>query len=93
MIRSFGSKDAERIWHEQYVKLVDRTVQRAALRKLELLHAAKSVEELRVPPGNRLERLVGDRGGQHSIRVNAQWRLFFVWREGGADNVELLGYH
>ena len=93
MIRSFGSKDAERIWHEQYVERVDRTVQRATLRKLELIHAAKDVEDLRVPPGNRLERLVGDRRGQHSIRVNAQWRLCFVWREGGADNVELVDYH
>ena len=93
MIRSFGGKDTERIWHEQYVKRVDRTVQRATLRKLELIHAAKDVEDLRVPPGNRPERLVGDRRGQHSIRVNAQWRLCFVWREGGADNVELVDYH
>ncbi|MCX0276160.1 type II toxin-antitoxin system RelE/ParE family toxin [Brevibacterium sp. CS2] len=93
MIRSFGSKDTERIWHEQYVKRVDRTVQRATLRKLELIHAAKDVEDLRVPPGNRLERLVGDRRGQHSIRVNAQWRLCFAWRDGGADNVELVDYH
>ena len=93
MIRSFGSKDTERIWQEQYVKRVDRTVQRATLRKLELIHAAKDVEDLRVPPGNRLERLVGDRRGQHSIRVNAQGRLCFVWREGGADNVELVDHH
>ena len=93
MIRSFGSKDTERIWHEQYVKRVNRSVQRATLRKLELIHAARDVEDLRVPPGNRLERLVGDRRGQHSIRVNAQWRLCFVWREGGADNVELVDYH
>lgn len=93
MIRSFGSKDTERIWHEQYVKRVDRTVQRATLRKLELIHAAKDVEDLRIPPGNRLERLVGDRRGQHSIRVNAQWRLCFVWRDGGADSVELVDYH
>ncbi|MGO2036318.1 MAG: type II toxin-antitoxin system RelE/ParE family toxin [Brevibacterium sp.] len=93
MIRTFGSKDTERIWHEQYVKRVDRTVQRAALRKLEMLHAAKDVEDLMTPPGNRLERLVGDRRGQHSIRVNAQWRICFVWREGGADDVELVDYH
>ena len=93
MIRSFGSKDTERIWHEQYVKRVDRAVQRAALRKLELIHAAKDVEDLRIPPVNRLERLVGDRRGQHSIRVNAQWRLCFVWRDGGADDVELVDYH
>ena len=93
MIRSFGSKDTERIWHEQYVKRVDRTVQRAALRKLELIHAAKGIEDLRVPPGNRLERLAGDRRGQHSIRVNAQWRLCFVWIDGGAEDVELVDYH
>lgn len=67
MIRSFGSKDTERIWHEQYVKRIDRTVQRTTLRKLELIHAAKDVDDLRIPPGNRLERLVGDRRGQHSI--------------------------
>ena len=93
MIRSFGSKDTERIWHEEYVKRVDRTVQRATLRKLELIHAAKDVEDLRVPTGNGLERLVGDRRGQHSIRVNAQWRLCFVWRNGGAEDVELVDYH
>lgn len=93
MIRSFGSKDIERIWHAQYVKRVDRTVQRATLRKLELIHAAKDVEDMRIPPGNRLERLVGDRRGQHSTRVNAQWRLCFVWRDGGANNVELVDDH
>ena len=93
MIRSFGSKDTERIWHGQYVKGVDRTLQRGALRKLELIHAARDVEDLRIPPGNRLEQLVGDRRGQHSIRVNAQWRICFIWREGGADDVELVDYH
>ena len=93
MIRSFGSKDTERIWREQYVKRVDRGVQRAALRKLELIHAAKDVEDLRIPPGNRLEQLTGDRRGQHSIRVNSQWRICFVWRDGGGDNVELADYH
>ncbi len=93
MIRSFGNKDTERIWHEQYVKRVDRVVQRATLRKLELVHAAKDVEDLRIPPGNRLEPLVGDRRGQHSIRVNAQWRICFVWRDGGAEDVELVDYH
>lgn len=93
MIRSFGSKDTDRIWHEQYVHGVDRKVQRAALRKLELIHAAKTVEDLRIPPGNRLERLLGDRRGQYSIRVNVQWRICFVWRDGGADDVELVDYH
>ena len=92
MIRSFGSKNTEQIWHEQYVKGVDRVVQRATLRKLELIHAAKGLEDLRLPPGNRLERLVGDRRRQHSIRVNAQWRICFVWRDGGAEDVELVDY-
>lgn len=93
MIRSFGSKETERIWHEQCVKRIVRRLQRAALRKLELIHAANDVKDLRIPPGNRLERLVGDRCGQHSIRVNAQWRICFVCREGGADDVELVDYH
>ena len=93
MIRSFGSKDTERIWREQYVKGIDRNVQRTALRKMELLHAAHNVEDLRVPPGNRLERLVGDRRGQYSIRVNDQWRICFMWRDAGADNVELVDSH
>lgn len=93
MIRSFGSKDTERIWHEQYVKRIDRTLQRAALRKLELIHAAKDVEDLWIPPGDRLEQLTGNLSGQHSIRVNAQWRLCFAWRDGGADDVELVDYH
>ncbi|GAA1201817.1 type II toxin-antitoxin system RelE/ParE family toxin [Brevibacterium paucivorans] len=93
MIRSFGNKNTERIWHGQYVKRINRSVQRAVLRKLELIHAAKNLADLRIPPGNRLERLVGDRLGQYSIRVNAQWRLCFIWREGGVENVELVDYH
>ncbi|WP_257477769.1 type II toxin-antitoxin system RelE/ParE family toxin [Acidipropionibacterium jensenii] len=93
MIRSFGSKDTERIWREQYVKRVNRRVQRATLRKLELMHAARDVEDLRVPPGNWLERLSGDRRGPHNLRVNAQWRLCFGWSDGGAEDVELVDYH
>lgn len=93
MIRSFGNKDTERIWNERYVIGVDRLVQRATLRKLEQIHAAEDLADLRVPPGNRLERLVGDRRDQYSIRVNSQWRICFVWREGGADDVELVDYH
>lgn len=93
MIRSFGNRETERIWDEQFVKAIDRKVQRATLRKLELIHAAVVVEDLRIPPGNRLERLKGDRKGRHSIRVNDQWRICFVWKDGGADNVELIDYH
>ncbi|WP_083874189.1 type II toxin-antitoxin system RelE/ParE family toxin [Paeniglutamicibacter gangotriensis] len=72
MIRSFGNRNTERIWHAQYVKRIDRTVQRTAPRKLELIHAAKDVEDLRIPPGIHVERLAGDRRGRHSIRVNLQ---------------------
>ena len=93
MIRSFADKGTQRVWHEEYVRSLDKSLQRAVLRKLELLHAAADVEDLRIPPGNRLERLPGDRRGQHSIRGNAQWRLCFTWHEGGADDVELVDYH
>ncbi|WP_300917239.1 type II toxin-antitoxin system RelE/ParE family toxin [Corynebacterium stationis] len=93
MIRNFGDKNTERIWQENYVKSIDRKAQRATMRKLELIHAAQNIEDLRIPPGNRLERLVGDRRGQHSIRVNAQWRICFVWKDGGAEDVELVDYH
>lgn len=93
MIRSFADKATQRVWREEYVRVLDRSLQRAVLRKLELLHAAADVEDLRIPPGNRLGRLTGDRRGQYSIRVNAQWRLCFTWHEGGADDVELVDYH
>lgn len=75
------------------MKSLDRRIQRAVLRKLELIHAAADVEDLRIPPGNRLEQLKGDRKGQHSVRVNDQWRICFVWRDGGAHDVELVDYH
>jgi proteic killer suppression protein len=93
VIRSFGSKDTERIWNQQFVKSIDHKVQRASLRKLELIHAAAAVKDLRIPPGNRLERLKGDRLGQYSIRVNDQWRICFVWKDGGAEDAELVDYH
>jgi proteic killer suppression protein len=93
VISSTGSKLIERIGDQQLVKGFDRIVQRAALRKLELVNAAVDVEDLRIPPGNRLERLAGDRRGQHSIWVNDQWRICFIWREGGAEDVELVDYH
>jgi len=68
-------------------------VQRVALRKLRMLDAAESLDDLRVPPGNRLERLRGDRQGQHSIRINDQWRICFRWRGGDAHDVEIVDYH
>lgn len=93
MIRSFSDRTAERIWAEQFVKTMDPRLQRTALRKLEVLHAAVEVEDLRIPPGNRLEMLRGDRAGKYSIRVNDQWRICFRWKDGGADDVELIDYH
>lgn len=71
----------------------DAGVLRSAQRKLVMLHAAATLEDLRVPPGNRLEALSGDRAGQHSIRVNQQWRVCFVWRDGHAYDVEVVDYH
>ena len=93
MIRSFVDKATEIVWNEQYVRLLDRRLQRAAMRKLEQLYTARYLKDLRVPSGNRLERLSGDRRGQYSIRVNAQWRICFAWRQGGAEDVEPVDYH
>jgi proteic killer suppression protein len=72
---------------------MDPGVQRAALRKLRLLHNAASLNDLRVPPGNRLEALKGNRAGQHSIRINDQWRIVFSWTDGHAHEVEIVDYH
>lgn len=93
MIRSFGDRDTERLWNEERVRSHDPRILRTALRKLEQLHAAHTLDDLRVPPGNRLEAMRGDRRGQHSIRINDQWRLCFMWKDGGADDVELVDYH
>lgn len=93
MIRSFGDRDTERLWNEERAGSYDPRILRTGLRKLEQLHAAKVLEDLRIPPGNRLEALKGDRRGQHSIRVNDQWRICFTWKDGGADDVELVDCH
>lgn len=93
MIRSFGDRDTERLFHRHPVRKWGTDVQRAGLRKLRMLDAATTVDDLRVPPGNRLEKLVGDRAGQWSIRVNDQWRVCFAWRDGDAYNVQLVDYH
>jgi len=93
VIRSFGDRDTERLWNEERVPSYHPRILRTALRKLEQLHAAKVLDDLRIPPGNRLEALKGDRRGQHSIRINEQRRICFVWKDGGADDVELVDYH
>ena len=93
MIRSFKGKAAEQVFGRSRHKGLSPDIQRAAYRKLLILDAAESLDDLRVPPGNRLERLGGDRAGQHSIRVNQQWRICFRWRSGNAHDVELVDYH
>lgn len=93
MIRSFGDRDTERLWHRERVKAYDARILRVALRKLAILDAAATLDDLRVPPGNRLEQLRGDRRGQHSIRINDQWRICFVWKDGGAEGVQVVDYH
>ena len=93
MIKSFRNRDAERVFGRQRVRRWPSGVLRAALRKLLILDAAESLADLRVPPGNRLERLRGSREGQHSIRINDQWRICFSWRSGDAYDVEIVDYH
>jgi len=93
VIRSFRSADAERIWRGDAVRRFPHGLQRIARRKLRMLNNAQSLTDLRVPPGNRLERLRGDRRGQFSIRINEQWRICFAWSEGDAYDVEIVDYH
>ena len=93
MIRSFADRDTQRVFERQRVRRWPPELQRIALRKLLMLDAAEALVDLRVPPANRLERLHGDRAGQYSIRVNDQWRVCFVWRDGSAESVEIVDYH
>jgi len=93
VIRSFRGKDAEAIWQRRYVKRISAELSRLAYNKLALIDAAGTINDLRVPPGNRLEKLSGDRAGQYSVRVNDQWRICFTWSAGGASNVEFVDYH
>lgn len=93
MIRSFRDQRTERIFRRGYVPRLGTAVARSVLRKLLILDAVESLQELRVPPGNRLEQLKGDREGQFSIRVNRQWRICFRWADGDAHDVELADYH
>ena len=93
MIVSFADRDAERLFQRQRVKRLDPRLHRKALIKLWLLGAVHELDELRVPPGNRLEVLKGARIGQHSIRINDQWRICFVWTPAGPSEVEIVDYH
>lgn len=92
MIRSLKG-DAERVWNGERSPKLSIEVQDRALIRLRMLNRAKTLDDLRNPPGNRLHALKGDRAGQHSISINKQWRICFVWRNGGADGVEITDYH
>ncbi|MBM3580626.1 MAG: type II toxin-antitoxin system RelE/ParE family toxin [Alphaproteobacteria bacterium] len=93
MIRSFADKRTAAIFAGYTVRDLPHQIQRRARAKLQAVDAARKLDDLRVPPGNRLEALKGDRAGRHSIRVNDQWRICFVWRGDGAWDVEILDYH
>jgi proteic killer suppression protein len=93
MIESFKCKETEKIFEREYSRRLPTDIQQTAFRKLRMLHHSSSVEDLRVPPGNRLESLSGNRKGQYSIRINDQWRICFVWHHNGAYDVEIVDYH
>ena len=93
MIRSFKCKATEALFNGDKLPSHLRTIAKVAVRKLDMIAYAAAPSDLRVPPGNRLEALKGDRKGQYSIRINDQWRICFVWRDGGAEDVEIVDYH
>jgi toxin HigB-1 len=93
MIRSFACQETERLFKDEGSRRLPTQIQRVARRKLLLLHQARRVQDLRAPPGNRLEALKGDRAGQQSIRINDQWRICFRWRGEDAFDVEIVDYH
>ena len=93
MIVNFADSETEVIWSGRRSRKLPSDIQAVALRKLRLLNQARVLADLRVPPGNRLELLKGDRAGQHSIRINDQWRICFIWQDQGVSNVEIIDYH
>ena len=93
VLRSFRDRDTERAWERQRLRKLDDDTQRMALRKLLILDAADALGDLRVPPGNRLEKLRGDRANTYSIRINRQWRICFRWTAAGPEDVEIVDYH
>jgi proteic killer suppression protein len=93
MIKSFRDAETEKVFKRRFSRRLPNDIQAAALRKLRMLANAHDVIDLRSPPGNRLERLAGDRAGQYSIRINDQWRVCFVWEGGDAHEVEIRDYH
>ena len=93
MIKNFKDKETEKIFNRQKSKKLPSDIQQVALRKLRMLNRVKILQELLIPPANRLERLKGDRIGQYSIRINSQWRICFEWQDGNAFNLEIVDYH
>ena len=93
MIRSFADKETERIWNGDLARRIPNQIQALARRKLRMLNAAQRLDDLRIPPANRLEGMKGKRTGQYSIRINDQWRICFLWNEGQCDEVEIVDYH
>jgi proteic killer suppression protein len=93
MIKSFADKETQKIWNRTYSKKLPDDIQQRGRRKLILIDSAAVIDDLRVPPGNRLEKLKGTRDGQHSIRINQQWRICFTWQDRDAYDVEIVDYH
>ena len=92
MIQSFQCEDTEQLFHDESVRKW-RAIENVARRKLNMIHAARKLDDLKVPPGNKLHKLSGDRAGQHAIRINDQYRVCFTWRDGHAYDVEIADYH
>jgi toxin HigB-1 len=93
MIKTFKNKETEKIYNREYSKKLPTVIQRVAMKKLWMIDATPDINSLRIPPGNRLELLHCDREGQYSIRINEQWRICFLWREGNSYDVEIVDYH
>lgn len=93
MIRGFRDRETEKVWNGERSRRLPGDIQEVALRKLRQLNRSVVLDDLRIPPGNRLEALSGDRQGQHSLRINHQWRVCFRWSDGGCDDVEICDYH
>jgi proteic killer suppression protein len=93
VIRSFADREAEKMWRGERSRRLPADIQQTARRKLRMLNAAAGLDDLRIPPANRLEALKGERKGQYSIRINDQWRICFRWNDGAASDVEIVDYH
>ena len=93
MIKSFRDSNTERVFRRQFVRKLPREIQQRAFMRLNAIDAAVRLEDLRLPSSNRLEALKGDRKGEHSVRINDQWRICFLWQDGHAECVEIVDYH